>query len=152
VGQRHLLRHIGDVLAVDLTSRELNRFIERRRSEEVTATTINHSLETLRAALRHAVEQKAIEALPCRIRLLRTTRKRELPILDPTDVEQLLAHAHEPYRGAILISAHTAFRLSEILHLTWVDVDWSAGRLIVTGKDGWKTKSYEGKTRGVRGE
>jgi integrase len=90
----------------------------------------------LRAALRLAGNKTPV-------RLLRVSRKRVLPILAPDAIQRLLAHASEPYRGILLVSACTGFRLSETLHLTWGDILWEEGRIAVTGKNGWEPKSYE---------
>jgi len=109
----------------------------------VKPKTINADLAYLRAILNHGVQVGLLESLPVRIRLLKAPRKRVLPILQPEDIRSLLKHASEPYYGILLISAHTGFRLDETLHLTWGDVLWKEGKLAITGKNGWESKSYQ---------
>lgn len=138
-----LLEHFGLREANSLTDPDLDQFISRRKAEGVKARTINGDLIVLRATLNHAVRTRALESLPVRVRLLRAPKKRVLPILSVHDIRRLLANARDPYYGILLISAHTGFRLSETLNLTWGDVLWSEEKLAITGKNGWSPKTYE---------
>jgi site-specific recombinase XerD len=138
-----LLEHFGNQDARSLRAVDLDRFILARQGQRVKPKTINGDLITLRSILNHAVRTGLLESLPVRVRLLKCARKRVLPLLESQDIRSLLEHARDPYLGILLVSAHTGFRLNEILHLTWSDVLWNEGKLAVTAKDGWQSKSYE---------
>ena len=139
---RRLLDHFAGKDARSLSLVALDSFILSRKGN-VKAVTINGDLITLRAILNHAVRARLLDSLPIKVRLLKAPRKRVLPILSTDDLRKLLGHASEPYYGILFICAHTGFRLSETLHLTWSDVLFDEGKLAVTSKDGWESKTYE---------
>ena len=127
----------------ELNLRDINAFIQHRQKQGVKSKTINNDLAYIRAALRYAVENGLLETLPLKVKLLRAPKKRVLPILSPEEILRLLEHAQDPYRGILLVCAHTGFRLGETLHLTWEDVFWTEGKLAIRAKHGWEAKSYE---------
>ena len=140
---RKLLEWFGGADATKLRSKDIDAFVKHRTGEGVKPKTVNGDLAVLRAALRYGVDARLIPELPIKVRLLRVGRKRILPILSAEDIRNLLGHSWDPYYGVILVAAHTGFRLSEILHLTWSDVFFDELRLAVRAKQGWEAKSYE---------
>jgi integrase len=140
---RRLLAHFDGRDVRKLTLAQLDSFVQARRRGGIKAVTINGDLITLRAILNHALRVGLLDSLPLRIRLLKAPKKRVLPILSTDDLRKLLGHASEPYYGILFICAHTGFRLRETLHLTWSDVLSDEGKLAVTSKDGWESKTYE---------
>lgn len=138
-----LLESLADRDARRLSPADLDRFISSRKQEGVKSRTINGDLIVLRAAFHHALRSGLLDSVPVRVRLLKTASKRVLSILGPEEIRLLLKEAWEPFYGILLVAAHTGFRLSEILHLTWSDVLWNEGKVAVTAKDGWESKSYQ---------
>lgn len=140
----HVLnKTLGRISITKLTDTHLSRFIKVRK-EKVKDTTINRELRYLKVALRFALERGYIEALPFRIRMLKTPRKRILRVLTREQIRSLLDCADDPIiHGILLVSANTGLRLSEITHLTWEDIFWDEGKIAVSSKDDWSPKNHQ---------
>lgn len=95
------------------------RFVADRRGANLMPATINHSLRTLRRALRLAAEWKIIHRAP-KVKLLPGERQREF-IISETLLAKMLAHKKcTPLLRVLLpFLVDTGLRLSEALALTW---------------------------------
>lgn len=51
--------------------------------------------------------------------------------LTPGEEERLLAHCKEPSMPLVITALHTGFRASELLSLTWEDVDFARRSITV---------------------
>jgi integrase len=136
VHARHLLHHFGEgFLATAIAPQDIEKFASARKAEGRSHSTVNGSLRILRAALRNAVEQRELAEMPCRIKLLRETKKLPM-ILNAEEVEQLLAVAPAPIDLAILIAAKAGLRHQEIRFLQVRDADLARSILLVRAKHG----------------
>ncbi|MEE8138647.1 MAG: tyrosine-type recombinase/integrase, partial [Thermoanaerobaculia bacterium] len=129
-----VLRYLGDGRADQITTTDINRFIEARRRGGAKASTINCDLRILRAVLRHAVAEGLIQKLPCKVRMLRAPNRRSLQPFRPEEIEKVLAAAEDRVRVLVMIAADSGLRLDEILHLQWRDVDLRERRIHVREK------------------
>jgi integrase len=137
-----LRRFFGARAVSSLTSADLEAFISSRRGK-VSAHTINNDLGTLRGILRQAVEEGAIDALPFRIRKLRST-PRKIEIFSRAEVKRLLGAADPRTLAVVAIAAGTGLRRQEILHLKWGDL--RGDQIEVSPKEGWTTKTFQRRT------
>ncbi len=121
-----------------------------RKAEGRSHPTVNGSLRILRAALRNAVEQRELAEMPCRIKLLKETKKLPM-ILAAEEVDRLLAFAPAPIDLVILIAAKAGLRHQEIRFLQVRDADLARSILLVRAKHGWTPKDHEERSIPIAG-
>ena len=156
---RCLVRHFGDIHVKHVRAREVDRFVGARRREGVKSNTINGDLRVLRAILRHARAAGLIQELPCKIKMLRAPKRKIVELFTPDEIGCVLDCAEPRVRALLVISATSALRLDEILHLRWDDVDLREALVYVREKmyehrrlDGalvekhWSPKSHQART------
>lgn len=137
---------LGHINALRLQPKDLDRYVTQRRADGVSDNTVNLDLRILRAILRYAVnETRKLPSLPLQVKSLRASNRRNPPLLTPAESERLLDHAKRNPRiyGILLVSLSTGFRMGEILHLAWADIDWNESALHVSNKPDWTTKTYQ---------
>jgi integrase len=148
-----LVRRLGDVQLMDLTSEHVDALVRARRADGVKDTSINGDLTTLRQIVRYAEAVGLIDKAP-RIKLLRVVKKGRRKTYGSDDVAKLLKAAKErpgaadvrmKLQGFIMISAATGLRYEEVLHLQWRDVDFTDGRFDVRAKT-WTERRRGGET------
>jgi integrase len=135
---RTIKAHVPVSFAVDaekISRATVNSLIESLRQNGMRDTSINGVLRVLRAALRLA-------GLDSPVKLLRETKK--IPaILSPEDLTRLFSAAPTVQaRLAITLAAEAGLRRTEILTLTWADVDFSRREVVVRAKPNWTPKSH----------
>ncbi len=121
----HLEPAFGD-LRLDAIGDELvQRFKGELVEDEKASKTINNVLTALSVTLKRAVDWKVIEAMPCRIRLLKWERS-EVAFYDFAEYRRLLegAAAIEPrIELLVLLAGDAGLRRGEAIGLEWTDVD-----------------------------
>jgi integrase/recombinase XerD len=105
--------------------------------------SINNDLRVLKAMLRWALSEGAIQQLPLRVKMLRCVSRRTIEIFTPGEMERVLSDAEPKTRLLLLLAASTALRLDELLHLRWRDVDLRDLRIDVTAKQ-YKRRTRSG--------
>jgi integrase len=129
----------------DLSQIDL-RFLDAYRQERVEQggadpdSTIIDEQVIIRQLINFAVRRKLIHIDPLEGLKIPKRRRRPQPCWRPSEVEQILQSAPEPYRPIFTILADTGFRIGEVQFLTWDDVDFETNLLHVRAKDGWKPK------------
>ena len=106
--------------AVD--SEQVSRFIHSL-GHELSPSTVNQSLRTLRRALNIAVEWRKIPSAP-KFSLLRERRREE--VLEPDQEAAYLSAADEPWRTVATIWVELGMRPGEIIRLRTDDLDWQS--------------------------
>jgi len=108
----------------------IEQFIQAR-SQTCATSTVNHSLRTLRRALRLAEEWKLIRRAP-RIKLLAGEHTRDFVIDEPLLVRILAHEKCTPFlRDLVPFLLDSGLRLSEALALEWPDVDFKKREVFV---------------------
>jgi integrase len=130
----NLLAHFGkDAPLTDLTDPDLISAYVAMRRAGVSDASVNREVELLRRVVRRAatVWKRQTGPMPDWSQLLLAEpagRIRELGAAEEAELFKHLRHdLHAPVRFAIM----TGLRLSAILSLTWHQVDWDAGRIMV---------------------
>jgi integrase len=138
-----LKNRFGKKLLQGITVADIEDFKAARLEEDVENGTINRNLSILKGIFtcagkwgmfggeNPAKKVELLEESPGRIRYL-----------TPKEAEALLAKAKGHLRLAILIALHTGGRLSEVLKLTWSNVNLESGHLHYTKET---TKSSKGR-------
>ena len=112
-----------------------NESIQRLKGDlpDLAPKTVNNVLSLLGTMLRVAVDWGVIQAMPARIKLLRTPPG-EMAFYEPVDFERLVegaeAVAYE-VQVLVLLGGEAGLRCGEILGLEWPDVDFARGQLTV---------------------
>jgi integrase len=117
-----------------MTGDDVARFVKARRKTGASDVTVNAYLRILRAMINWAVNEELIERSPVRIRLLRTLDRKQVDVFTPEQIEEVLEHAEPKIRILVMIIAASGMRREEALHLQWVDVDFTRGRIDIRGK------------------
>ena len=129
---KRLLEGFGAIDLRRLTEVDVQRYVQRRR-KDVGVQRINRELAGLKAAIRLAVRQKVLQALPCHVELLPAPLKKKIPqAIALADFQKLVAAADDldagqkhPTMGPLLRTAYlTGMRHQELLHLDWADIDF----------------------------
>ena len=122
-GQRlgYLLQHepLRDARLGNINEGLIERYVHLR-SQQVSPTSVNRELATLRRLLRLAYEWQVIDRVP-RIKLLPGERVREF-VLSPSQEEAYLGLAPQPLRDVVILLLGTGMRVGEVLKLEKRDV------------------------------
>jgi len=102
----------------------LERYRRQRKQDGVSDVTINRELAFLRHLYSMAITWgKAIENPVKKVRLAREDNGR-MRILTADEEASLLDHCIPSLKPLVLTALHTGFRTSELLSLTWQDIDF----------------------------
>ena len=127
---RHLLPVLGRRRIATITVDDIAGLIRSLAGEGRAPRTIAGALATLGSILRYALRRGYITDNPLR-RLEAGERPRPAPrarrALGQDEIAGLLAACAPRYRLLIVTALYTGMRISELLALTWADVDFGAG-------------------------
>lgn len=134
----NLSRLLGkDKLITDLTNADLLDYRARRRGEGLAAHSVNRDLAVLKAALNHAgqLHGQPLPALAWR-RIMVAEAPARVRFLSQAEYAALLAAADEPMQLAIRFAVATGLRKSNVMGLTWAQVDLARRTITVPVKGG----------------
>jgi len=99
---------------------------------KVANVTVNLHLRIIRMALKHAVMQRVFDVNPGKfVENLAATGKSERRAFTLDELRKLLAVAGQDWKTAILVSLYTGLRLSDVVSLTWANLDLQQGELTI---------------------
>lgn len=103
---------------------DLERYRRQRKQAGKSDVTINRELAFLRHVYTMAITWgKATENPVKRVRLARENNGR-IRMLTPEEEVRILSHCSPQLMPLVVTALHTGFRRSELLSLTWADVDF----------------------------
>lgn len=113
----------GAVRLGSITRADIERFLAEQTS--LSASTVSALLKRLKTILADAVEHGHLsENVASKVAPpVRPDRHVEMRILNPAELDRLLAAAPEPWRTLYLVGARTGLRRGELLGLRWSDVN-----------------------------
>jgi integrase len=139
---RHLLRLFKGVPAVRVTGADVSRYADLRLKDGAAAATVNRELAALRAAFRLGIRNGVILGMPY-VGLL-PERNVRTGFADHDQVEAVCRHLPPDESDAVRVMFITGWRSrSEVLRLTWPQVDWAGGFLRL---EPGTTKNDEGRS------
>lgn len=139
---RHLLRLFKSVPAVRVTGADVTRYADLRLKDGAAAATVNRELAALRAAFRLGIRNGVIAGMPY-IGLL-PERNVRTGFAEHAQVEAICRHLPPDEADAVRVMFITGWRSrSEVLRLTWPQVDWAGGFLRL---EPGTTKNDEGRS------
>ena len=145
----HLLPEFGEVRAADLGTRELKRYIAKRRREEASKATINRELAIIKRAFRLAAKSDPplVNRVP-NITLLHENNVRK-GFLEHDAYITLRNELPAHLRALFVVGFHTGARVGELEALQDSQVDLKAKRIVLQPGE---TKNDEGRTLPIYGE
>jgi integrase len=152
---RHVVRHVGKLLVVDVSTDTVKQYQVARLKEKASAKSINEEVgfllrllgergDAIRAALRR---EKTLK-----LRVLHSTGKayseqqkgKLLAAAVPASGDATKAKSRSPYiRPALQLAFNAGMRDAEIRNLTWTEIDLDR-RFLTVGRS--KTEAGEGRT------
>jgi len=106
--------------------RDLNDFFARRTKEGAKPPTIFNIRATLSTAIQEAIRDELLYDNPVRKTICPRQEEKSIRFLDAKQVKKLADHIEgTPMDALILTAIYTGMRLSELLGLTWDNVDFS---------------------------
>jgi integrase len=131
---KHLLPAFGRKRLPEITTDDIAQLIVRLRARGLAAKTINGALVPLGRILQHALRRGHISDNPLR-RLEQHERprihRRQQRVLNHAEISRLIEAALPRYRIFLVTALYTCMRLSELLGLTWADIDLDHGLIHV---------------------
>lgn len=128
--RRHLLPRLGRRRLVLITPDDIVHVTRDLQAEGLAPWTIKGILGVLSCVFSYAHRRGLIGAHPFE-RLERDERPHPLAseqrVLSESELARLLAACPQRYRPLLATATHTGMRLSELLALSWDDVDFAAG-------------------------
>ena len=116
--------HLGGMRLDEISPFDLERYRRQRKQMERSDVTINRELAFLRHCYTMAITWgKATENPVKKVRFARENNGR-IRMLSLDEESRLLAHCGPQLRPIVLTALHTGFRKSELLSLTWGDIDF----------------------------
>lgn len=122
----HLLPALGHKRLQAITTDDIADLIATLRGKGLAAKTINGSLVPLGRILKHALRRGHITTNPLdRLEQHERPRnaRREQRVLNHDEISRLLDASLPRYRTFLATAIYTGMRLSELLGLTWADID-----------------------------
>lgn len=135
-------RGIGKL--TDITPRLMEEF-KSLTLKRCKPRTVNHYLVLIKAMLNKAVEWKHLKESPLKdFKKLKDTGLHEPRYLSKAEIEKILSLADPFMRKVTKILLYTGMRRSELVYLTWEDVDFQNKRIRIQSKpeSGFHPKSY----------
>jgi integrase len=145
----HVLPLWGDQPLAQLNPKIVEDY-KAKRLEQVTASTVNRELDTIKNMLRKAVEWGYLKTSAAEhVKKLRVA-KPDVRYLETDEIEKLLgacSRSDNPQLYPfIAVALNTGMRLGELTALEWKDIDFKKGILRVVNKKDHHTKNYEVRT------
>jgi site-specific recombinase XerD len=106
--------------------RDIEQFIDRQYQQGLAPTTLHRRLHALKHFFDYLVEQRRVMGNPVKPSHM-VRRGRPLPkVLSQDQVQQLFAQIQHPMDKALfLLILRCGLRVSEVVHLTIDDIDWT---------------------------
>jgi len=128
--RRHLVPRLGTMRITEVDEDAIARVVAELQASGLSGWTVQGILTPLGRILNHAARRGLIPDNPMS-RLERRERprveRREMRILNSEEIDAVLQMATPAYRNVLATAVFTGLRQSELLGLTWADIDLDAG-------------------------
>jgi integrase len=125
---KHLRQRFGFLLALSLTADDVSKYVENLLADDYRPASINRRTQLLQQAYNLAIEEKRLNEKPHVKRLAETGNTRK-GFVYRAELDRLLVHLPAHIADVTLFGYLTGWRRSEILTLTWDDVQADTIRL-----------------------
>ncbi len=115
----------------DITPLDLERYRRNRQKIGKSDVTIHRELAMMRNLYSMAMKWGKAEKNPVKEVKLAKENNQRIRYLTHEEEERLLTACKAPLKPVVITAIHTGFRKSELLSLTWDDVDFARGAVTV---------------------
>lgn len=132
-------RDCESLLDIDLSFVDAYR-AELARQGRAQKTLLNQTV-IIRQLINFALQRQMIRKDPLQGLKLRKVKSRPQPCWSRDEVKRIIAAASGVYHDTMLLLAETGMRVGEAKWLTWDDIDFVNGVILIRPKDDWRPKS-----------
>ena len=122
---------LGNKKLSDIKPIDIERYRRKRQQDGRSDVTINRELSFLRNLFNMAIKWDRATTNPVREVKFAKEDNGRIRFLTRDEEERLLAACKKPLKPVVVTAIHTGFRVSELLSLTWSDVDFERRRVQV---------------------
>ncbi|WP_238843426.1 tyrosine-type recombinase/integrase [Thiomicrorhabdus xiamenensis] len=126
--------YFGHLKLHEINGKHIEQLIDTRQKQGVKNSTINKSLEKIRALFNLANKKWRVKCDPPYIKLLSTPRMR-VRWITHNEASNLLKHLQEHTRVMAHFTLETGLREFNVTHLRWDQVDLAKGVVYIEGDD-----------------
>lgn len=119
----------ADTRALDLTRQRVGEYLEHRLDKGAARATVRYEIAVLNAAFSVAVEEELLSVRP--MFKLPSVRNARSGFFEDGDFAALLVELPAYLRPVIRFLRMTGWRKSEVLGLTWAQVDWESTVILI---------------------
>jgi len=152
---RHILPCFGHIKIAEITPIMVKQFIGDKAKSGLAHSSINKFKKLMNCIFNMMVDDGIINRNPvARIKSLKETLTVEIDPLDPNEVQTLLNKTKvifPDFYPLLFTAIYTGMRQGELLALTWDDINWQTGKIVVnkTYTQGRLGETKTGKIRKV---
>lgn len=142
--EKHMLPFFGDTPLKKIAAQSVDAYKTKRAHEGAAPKTLNNELLNLSHMMKMAVRWRYIDR-----NVVSSVEKMRVIInpprfLNQSEIQRLGEAAVGSHIYSLVLTAlHTGMRKSELLNLTWEDIDFDMRMITVKSKDDWHTKNYK---------
>ncbi len=147
---KRVLPALGGRRLSDLQRRDVQELADRMTAEELSASTVQNTLDPLRVIYRRAIRREEVTLDPTEGLELRRPDGRRERIADPAEAHELITALPDGERALWACAFYAGLRRGELRALRWEDVDL-LGRVIHVCR-GWDAIEGEQDTKSAAGK
>jgi integrase/recombinase XerD len=121
------------------TAQDVRRFLAGVASRGVSAGTVHAYARAVRAFLNFCYAEGYLDQ-PVKVDMPRVPQKR-MEVLTPGEIKKVLAVCNVRDRAIVLVLIDSGLRRGELLGLTWDDIDFKTGAVLVRHGKGGKSRT-----------
>ena len=125
----HIVPYFGKMQIDQISNHEIEKYKALKQREGSANKTINNQLSVLKKMLDMAEDWELLDKVP-RIKPLKVMPSKT-DFLTLAECDLLIAKADGVWRDMILFAIKTGLRISELIGLTWADVDFAGEQIAV---------------------
>jgi integrase len=120
---RKLREYFGKTLITEITAQAIE-YYRKERLKKVKPSTTNRELARLKNMFKKAVEWGYLSRNPVNTVKFLPERNLRIRYLTKQEYNRLIAYLTPDLRPLVIVAANTGMRRSELLSLTWADIDF----------------------------
>ena len=135
----------GHLILANITTGNFQAYIAERLNH-VSAQTVGNEVMIIKMMFKHAFRWGYTKSNLAEYVDRPKVQRKEIEILNPEEVNQLLDKVEDSYRVAFLTDVITGLRAGELWGLQWGDIDWNSKQLYVR-RSLWRNKFQTPKSK-----
>ena len=125
---------------------EIETCLQKLKSENLSNSTINSYLTTLKQLYNYAEKRRFLQDNTAKqVRRLKKRPRKPPRYFSEEEIEKILSY-ETPYRDVFVVLLYTGMRRNELRFLEWEDIDLKNKIIKIRNKEGFSTKSGKNRT------